>query len=70
MSKPETRFIRKADMSPKTSSSRNSLGQAFTEAYLVQLYLQVESLVDGKFLEDLDESYKVHTHCRWLEENK
>lgn len=66
VSKPETRFIRKAAMSLKTSSTPNSLGRAFTEAYLFQLSLQVESLMDRKFLEDLDESYKVHIDCRWL----
>lgn len=69
-SKPETRFIRKAAMSLKTSSTPNSLGRAFTEAYLFQLGLQVESLMDRKFLEDLDESYKVHIHCRWLKKKK
>lgn len=47
-----------------------NLEQLRTEAYLFQVGLQVESLMDRKFLEDLDEIYEVHTHCRWLKKKK
>lgn len=38
--------------------------------YLFQLGPQVESLMERKLLEDLGESYKVHTHCRWLKKER
>lgn len=63
VSKPERQVTVKAAMSLRTSSAP---GAAFAEAYLFQLSLQVESLMDRKFLEDLDQSCKVHTHSRGL----
>lgn len=39
-----------------------------TPDYLSQVGVQVESLMDRKFLEDLSESYKVHKRRRGLKE--
>lgn len=46
----------------------NSLGRVFMPAYLFQVGVQVESLMDRKLLEDLSKIYKVHKRCRWLKE--
>lgn len=39
-------------------------------AYLPQLGVQVESLMDRKFLEGLSEGYEVHKHRRRLKKKK
>lgn len=42
----------------------------FPADYLSQVGVQVESLMDRKFLEDLSDSYKVHKRCGWLKVKK